>query len=279
MEQQSITNVGNDIAGSKQLSPPYVSYMTFRNLIEWLAIEGVPLRFDRSFWSKKYNGSIGPQLMSGIRFLGLLVEDEPTPLLEHLVNSSGDDRKEALRSIYRNAYKTVGFDALQRATPRMLREWFGTYAIDGTTLRKAESFFINAIKDADEPLSNSLKKLSRNKASSGGTSASANSKKGKISRKSKVDDIKGPDGATTPSGANRAGVPRFETNLPVASQSLMIWGLFQSLPTPGTVFDDTARERWIKAAEAIFEVEYQPAESPISDAASTPDDTGVLEGR
>jgi hypothetical protein len=59
----------------------------------------------------------------------------------------------------------------------------------------------------------------------------------------------------------------------------MIWGLFQSLPTPGTVFDDTARERWIKAAEAIFEVEYQPAESPISDAASTPDDTGVLEGR
>ena len=160
MEQQVTTA---NYQEGRQLSPPYVSYLTFKNFLEWLEAEGVPLRFDRSFWSKKYNGSIGPQLMSGIRFLGLLIEEKPTSLLESLVNAKGDDRKESLRAIYRKAYEAVDFDALPRGTTGMLREWFGSYSIDGGTLRKAESFFINALKDAEQPLSNSLRKLARNK--------------------------------------------------------------------------------------------------------------------
>ena len=265
MEQQAITD---NYQEGRQLSPPYISYLTFKNLLEWLETEGVPLRFDRSFWSKKYSGSIGPQLMSGVRFLGLLIEEKPTPLLESLVNAKGDDRKESLRAIYRKAYEAVDFDALQRATPGMLREWFGSYSIDGSTLRKAESFFVNALKDAEHPLSNSLRKLARNKAGGGSTSGSTSSRKSRT-KESKAEEIKLQDDTTPPPDANGTSGTQSETNLPVASQSLMLWGLFQSLPVPGTVFDDTDREKWIKAAEAIFEVAYQPAESLIPNAAST----------
>ena len=206
--------------------------------------------------------------MSGIRFLGLLIEEKPTPLLESLVNAKGDDRKESLRAIYRKAYEAVDFDALERATPGMLREWFGPYSIDGSTLRKAESFFVNALKDAEHPLSNSLRKLARNKAGGGSTSWSTSSRKSRT-KESKAEEIKLQDDTTPPPYPNGTSGTQSETNLPVASQSLMLWGLFQSLPVPGTVFDDTDREKWVKAAKAIFEVEYQPAESLIPNAAST----------
>ena len=231
------------------MSPPYVSYLTFKNLLEWLETEGVPLRFDRSFWSKKYSGSIGPQLMSGIRFLGLLVEESPTPLLESLVNVNGDDRKESLRAIYRKAYEAVDFNALQRATPGMLREWFGSYSIDGTTLRKAESFFINALKDAEEPLSNSLRKLARNKTGGGTTSGSTASRKSRPKKEPPVEPPK--------EGNGGSHVPEIPPDLADAQASLMLWGLFKRLPKPGSVFPEPERQSWLEAAKTLFNLEYK----------------------
>ena len=246
MEQQTITD---NVQEGRPLSPPYVSYMTFRNLLEWLETEGVPLRFDRSFWNKKYSGSIGPQLMSGIRFLGLLVEEKPTPLLESLVNANGDDRKESLRAIYRKAYEAVDFDALQRATPGMLHEWFGSYSIDGTTLRKAESFFINALKDAEQPLSNSLRKLARNKAGGGTTSASTDPRKSRTKKAPPIEPTKERNG--------ESHTPEIPTDLADAQESLMLWGLFKRLPKPGAVFSTPERESWLEAAKTLFNLEYK----------------------
>ena len=246
MEQQTITD---NLQEERQSSPPYVSYMTFRNLLDWLGTEGVPLRFDRSFWSKKYSGSVGPQLMSGIRFLGLLIEEKPTPVLESLVNTNGDDRKECLRAIYRKAYEAVDFDALPRATPGMLREWFGSYSIDGTTLRKAESFFINALKDAEEPLSISLRKLARNKAGGGPTSGSA------VPRKSRT--RKEPPVETTKERNGESHTLEIPVDSADAQASLILWGLFKRLPKPGSVFPELEREIWLKAAETLFELEYR----------------------
>ena len=63
------------------LAPPYVSFNTFRTLLSWLRGEGVPLRFDRSFWQAKFSGSTGTQLMAALRFLGLLDGERPMPQL------------------------------------------------------------------------------------------------------------------------------------------------------------------------------------------------------
>jgi len=159
-------------------SPPYISFLTFNNCITWLDTEGIPLRFDRSFWQKKYSGSTGPQVMSGLRFLGLLKGDAPQPRLEALVRAEGYERKTLLARIFREAYKLIDFDSLPRATPSMLRERFHAYNLEGDTLRKAESFFINGCKSVDIPLSNALRKKARNKLSGSAVGASKERKRG-----------------------------------------------------------------------------------------------------
>lgn len=249
MEQQGLTD---NLQDGRRPSPPYVSYLTFKNLLEWLGTEGVPLRFDRSFWSKRYNGSTGPQLMSGIRFLGLLIDDKPTPLLENLVNANGEDRKESLRDIYRKAYDAVNFDALKRATTGMLTEWFGAYSIDGTTLRKAVSFFIHALKDADEPLSNSLKKLARNKAPGSSASGLPGSRKSRTKKNPPPNPPQGREGATP--------TPETPVDKAAAQTSLMLRGLFKSLPSPGSNFPSSQRTSWLEAAKALFNLEYTDGE-------------------
>ena len=190
--------------------------------------------------------------MAGIRFLGLLHEDKPTPLLESLVNARGDDRKESLRTIYRGAYGAVDFDALQRATPGMLREWFESYHIDGTTLRKAESFFINALKDAEEPLSNSLKKLARNKAGGGATSGSTSPRRVRPQRESQP----------KPPQSQEIAPPKIESrsDWADAQESLMLWGLFKRLPPPGSEFPSYERTSWLEAAKTLFNLEYKDGE-------------------
>lgn len=145
-------------------SPPYVSFSTFTTLLEWLKVEGVPLRFDRSFWQAKFSGSNGTQLVAALRFLGLLERARPRPDMERLVNASPDERRFILAGLLMDAYAAVPFDELARATPAMVRTWFKSYPIDGNTARKAISFFVNAAKEADIPLSNAVRKMARSKS-------------------------------------------------------------------------------------------------------------------
>lgn len=125
--------------------------------MEWLRSEGVPLRFDRSFWQTKFSGSTGSQLVAALRFLGLLRGDRPLPDLENLVEAAFDERRFVLRELLTDSYAAVPFDALDRATPAMLRRWFSAYPIDGHTLRKAISFFVSAAKEAEIPMSNAVR--------------------------------------------------------------------------------------------------------------------------
>ncbi len=163
MDRHSDGTGGTAAGRSRPPSPPYISFVTFRHFIEWLEGEGMPLRMDRSVWEKKYGGSTGVQLMSGLRFLELLKGEEPQRGLELLVGSTGDERREAMGRIVRRAYGAVDFDALRRATPSMLQEWLGVYGLEGDTRRKATSFFINACKEAFIPLPNAIRQKARNK--------------------------------------------------------------------------------------------------------------------
>lgn len=142
-------------------APPYVSFLTFLNLIDWLEKENIPLRFDRTMWGNKFSGSNGAQLMAALRFLNLINGAQLKPDLERLVIARGEERKAILLEILRNSYPSVKFDQLSRATPSMLREWLDIYHIDGDTRRKAASFFINALKFAGQSLSPSLSKAAR----------------------------------------------------------------------------------------------------------------------
>ena len=148
-------------------TPPYVSFNTFRTLLDWLRSEGVPLRMDRSFWQSKFSGSTGTQLMAALRFLNLLTGDQPSPDLEGIVHAPPDERRVILRELLKDAYTTVPFDELDRATPAMVRRWFGTYPVDGHTLRKSISFFVNAAREAQLPMSNAVRKMAKARTASG----------------------------------------------------------------------------------------------------------------
>jgi hypothetical protein len=166
----------------KTASPPYISFLTFTNCLDWLKTERVPHRFDRSFWSRKYSGSSGPQLITALRFLGLLQGDVPQPALEELVNADEAERKRLITGILKNAYKSVDFSLLERATSGMLREWMSKYPLQGTTQQKAMSFLINALKYVSFPLSPGLQKAARNKPvqSATASSSSRNARKPKV---------------------------------------------------------------------------------------------------
>ena len=147
------------------MPPPYVSFSTFRTLRDWLGDEGVPLRFDRSFWEGKFSGSTGTQLVAALRFLGLLDQDIPRPSMERVAQASTDEWRDILAQLMVDAYTIVPFEELPRATPAMVRGWFRAYPLDGHTLRKAISFFVSAAKEAGVPMSNAVRKMARGSSS------------------------------------------------------------------------------------------------------------------
>ena len=86
------------------------------------------------------------------------------PDLESLVEATTGERRFILKELLKHSYGAVPFDELERATPAMLRGWFRAYPIDGHTLRKAISFFVNAAREAEMPMSNSVRKMAKSRA-------------------------------------------------------------------------------------------------------------------
>ncbi len=232
-------------------TPTYVSYLTFANFLDWLKeMQGTPSRIDRSLCSK-FSGTNRAKLMLGLRFLGLLDGDRPTSALENLAMADDVDRKTLLMAILRGAYGDEIIDALPRMTPGMLDNRLSELGTTASTHRKAVSFFVNASKAAVLTVPTQLGRRTRNKPASTKT---AQEKEKAL-----------PPRPVQPPSNNISPLP--QTKLPEASQSSMLWWLFERLPAPGSVFAGTEREKWLEAAKAIFEVEYQPEPSPTSDAA------------
>ena len=148
---------------SVNTSPPYVSWLTFNGFIEWLQKEGIPAQIDRSVWATKYSGSTGSQLMTGLRYLGLLDGEVPTDSLREIVAADTEARKQIMGQLLQERYSSVFQLGLANATPNMLRDAFSKLGVDGHTSRKSQSFFLNACKFANIELASSLKKRARNR--------------------------------------------------------------------------------------------------------------------
>src|SRR5947209_7049600 len=100
----------------KQVLPPYVSFRTILSLLDKLKADGIPQRLDRSYWGSFLSGGTGTQVISALRFLGLVDDDDrPTGHLEELVYL--DDRSQLVAAILRERFEPVfmGID-LTRAT-------------------------------------------------------------------------------------------------------------------------------------------------------------------
>lgn len=144
--------------------PPYTSYRTLKTFIEDLKSQGLPSRIDRSVWGARFSGSVGTQLMSALRFLGLLgAEDEPTDHLQSLVDAFGSDGwKKELRGVLERSYAPVMSLKLEQTSPGQLVEAFrANYRAQEAVLQKSLTFFLHAAQDAEIPLSPRIVKTTR----------------------------------------------------------------------------------------------------------------------
>ncbi len=144
-----------------KLSPPYLAFRTFLGSVE--ALENViPKRIDRGIW-RSSSGAIQGQIMIAYRFLGLLDDqDKPTSLLHQLVDAQGEDRKKIIEGMIEKAFHKLIAHDLTKMTPKILDEEMGHFGITGDTRRKAVTFFLQAAKYVELPLSPFLLKQVRN---------------------------------------------------------------------------------------------------------------------
>ena len=108
-------------------------------------------------------GSTGIQLMTALRFLGLMDEgNRPNEKLVRMVQSEGREWQETLKGIVRDRYAFV-FESLEleRATPAQLGEKFKEQGAEGDVGRKCIAFFVAAANDANIPLSPFILKKNR----------------------------------------------------------------------------------------------------------------------
>ncbi len=157
---------------SQKRLPLYVSYRTFQNFVEGLQ-PAIPSRIDRSYWGDRFSGSTGTQLMSALRFLGLVdANDVPTNRLKQLVSARGERKTEVLREITREAFSFLlqgSFDP-QTATYSQLQEIFShTFQLTGDVSRKCIKFFVAIATDAGVPLSPFITQRRRTAQKSTGT--------------------------------------------------------------------------------------------------------------
>jgi hypothetical protein len=138
---------------------PYVPFRTFLTALETLE-RACPNQLDRSVWPS-YSGAIQGQLLGAFRFLGLMDESQcPTPALRELVART-DNRRALLRRLLEAKYPgLVGLD-LARSSPKQLDEALRQYGLNGTTHKKAVSFFLQAAQYAGLPLSVLLRARTR----------------------------------------------------------------------------------------------------------------------
>lgn len=224
-----------------RVAPPYVSYATFKTFLDGLKASGLPSRIDRGVMGSM-SGASQSHLISALNSMNLVTSTgQPTPTLDELVHSEGKDREKILKSLLRQSFPFLFEDGfvLETDTAKHFDEQFSKADIAVETARKCKSFFLAAAKDAGiEPSSYILK---------GARGQKATQRKARVAAPQKVDPAAPPLPAQTNPGT-RATIP--------AESSLLLWGLFQRLPKPGTAWSKLDRDQWMQTFSNVLNLEY-----------------------
>jgi hypothetical protein len=165
----------NESNSESGFTAPYVSWGSFKNLLDRMEKEGLPMRVDRSYLSSMA-GSTQSHLLKALRELELIDgDDHPTAALKGLV-ANQESRSERIEEMVKRHY-TEAIGLGDNATQSMLEELFANkYNVGGSTGRKSIAFFLAAAKAGEVPLSKHFKTPKR--VSSNGSSKRRTKKKG-----------------------------------------------------------------------------------------------------
>lgn len=130
-------------------TPPYVAYSTFLTLLKELKDNGLPPQLDKSVL-KRFAFGVQGQLKMGLRSLGMLDGDKPTPRLKAFVDAYDTDAFPVLLlDVLKEVYPYVFVLDLKTATPTMFADSFKASGAKGEdALRKCRTFFTHAAKQA-----------------------------------------------------------------------------------------------------------------------------------
>jgi hypothetical protein len=230
----------------KKAAPPYVAYKTLKNFLERFK-QGLPSRIDRGLMGSM-SGAAQSQVTTAMRYLGMISENGiPTPYLREYVSGQEEERKAALFKMLMGAYPFL-FDTdhdvngsafhISTATSQLLRETMeANTSATGETLGRCIAFVKEAAQDAGFKVSPYItQKKSR---------STAGKKRASQKREEK------PTEKPTEAPVHHVNV----SPLP-AQSSLLLSGLFQRLPKPGTKWGKEERERWVQTLQNVLLLEY-----------------------
>jgi hypothetical protein len=134
---------------------PYLPFKTFLSSLEPFS-QSIPPRIDRTLWNQ--SGFTQGLIMNAYRYFHLVdVTNKPTPLFQQLVKSKNESRKEEIKKLIQIGYPDiVSLHDTATMTPKILDELMEKYNVTGETKKKAVTFFLQAAKFAEIPLSNFL---------------------------------------------------------------------------------------------------------------------------
>ena len=235
---------------AKRFTPPYVAYKTLTNFLEKFQ-QGVPGRIERGLMGN-LSGAVQSQLTTTLKYLHLMSDNNvPTDEMKRLVVAQGNDRIEQMKALIVKNYPfvfTADFD-FSTATGSMLRERLEEQtSATGETVTRCIAFLKDAALDAGIPVS---PYLSHTKKSGGG------GQKKKAAPASRKND-KPPEHNTGEGGKDEqrhTQHPHIE-----AQSSLLLWGLFQRLPKPGSVWPKAERDQWTQTLNNVLTLEYRDKE-------------------
>lgn len=227
----------------KPATPPYVAYKTLVNFLDRFK-QGVPGRIDRGLMSSM-SGAAQSQVTTALRYLGMISENSiPQPIMKRYVSGEEEERKASLREMLEKSYPFIfggGFD-LSTATAHMLREAFTeSTSATGETIGRCIAFFKDAASDAGIVVSPYI--LQKSPRNGGGVKRRVQAKK---AQKESPEPLAPVQPASHP--------PRVASF--AAQSSLLLMGLFQRLPSPGTKWDKEERERWVQTLQNVLVLEY-----------------------
>jgi hypothetical protein len=154
---------------TKPQTPPYVGWPSYRGMLSGFKEHVLPGRIDRSVLGN-FSGIVGTQLLATLKFLGQIdAAGHPTEQLERAVKAIGTDEwVPELTAQLKRAYGPVFSLNLQTASPNQFTETFrGAYPCEGDTLRKALTFFLNAAREAQIPVSMFIMKNKKPRSGNG----------------------------------------------------------------------------------------------------------------
>jgi hypothetical protein len=223
----------------KSPTPPYVPYKTFKNFLEKFK-QGTPGRIDRDLMGSM-SGAAQSQVTTALKYLGFISDNNlPLEPMKIFVVAEGDDRKKLLKSVLSKSYPFLfdGHFDLSTATASQLREAIeAKTSATGETVSRCIAFFKDAAQDAGIAVS---PYITQKRPRTGGPR--------KVRKSAIAIDT-----------SNTAPVQTTQQQQSVvieAQKSLLLWGLFQRLPTPGSVWPKADRDRWTETLHNVLTLEY-----------------------